>query len=141
MALILQFLSWSLFHEQFSESQDLTLWFWTAQIGIACLIIFVGFIGFSPPVTVIVDESSFIVSQGQRSTEMKIDSSIYCRVISPLQYYRKWYNQVDRYMTHIPEDILLIFSDHKVTAVGINPVAHAILRSALNGSSNTNPAI
>jgi len=138
LTLILQFLSWSLFHEQLEQNQDLLMWYWNGQLGIGILVLLLGFLGFSPRVRVIVNESSIEISQGVRSIEMDLDTSPHCRIISALEYHREWGHQVEGYMTHIPEDVLLIFSEHGVIAIGINPLAHANLRSVLSRSNPIN---
>lgn len=136
MLIVMQFLSWSLWHEEITGNSGDAMWYWVIQLGVAGFILIGGFIGYTPRVHVALTESSLRVSQGKRSAMIHRNSMIDCRVVSALRYYRDWNRRVDRYMTHTPDDVLLIFTEQKITAIGINSDAHAILLDAMNKVSS-----
>lgn len=136
-AIILQFMIWSLWHEEITNHPQTAIWYWRVQLGIAVLIVAGGFIGYCPGVRVVFTGSSIRVAQGRRRVELDIDSVIDHSVIPALQYYRKWNGHVENYMTHIPKDVLLVHGEQEAIAIGVDPHAHALLAAALNRFDGT----
>jgi len=129
--IIVQFLSWSLWNESILASPRVTSWYWTWQISVMGAVFLFGMFGYSPRVKVVFKGGTLAISQGHRCTEMNLHLLKHCRIVSALEYYREWDHQADRYMTKIPEDVLLIFSDQRITAIGVRPVAHEFLFKAI----------
>ncbi len=136
-AIILQFMIWSLWHEEITNHSQTATWYWWVQLGTAVLIVAGGFIGYCPGVRVVFTGSSIRVSQGIRSVELDMDSVIDYSVIPALRYYRKWDGRVESYMTHIPEDVLLVHGEQEAIAIGVDSHAHALLVAALNRFKGT----
>ncbi len=134
--IVMQFLVWSLWHEAITNVPAVAMWYWTCQLGSAVLVFAGGLAGYCPGVKMELTESCLSVSQGQRSAEISLDTSTRCRIVSALQYYREWDSRADRYMTRIPDDVLLVFTDQKVLAIGISSAAHAELLNAMEQSDS-----
>ena len=132
LLIVMQFLSWSLWHEEIASNHKIALWYWFGQLGAVGLVFFGGLIGYCPRVSIELAGSHLSVSQGQRSVKVNLDSLIDCKIVSALRYYRDWDRRAERYMTHIPDDVLLVFTEREITAIGINPDAHAELIVAIN---------
>lgn len=133
-AIIAQFMAWSFWHEETTNSTEVANWYWAIQLGVVVFIAVGGFLGYCPGVRVVLTGAAFHVTQGRRYAEVDLNSVIECRIISALRYYRKWDGRSESYMTHIPEDVLLVLADQRSIAVGIDPDTHAGLLSAMNRS-------
>lgn len=131
-AVVMQFMAWSFWHEEIQNSSRISMWYWGIQLGLAGLVFVGGFLGYCPRVRAVLTESSISVSQGRRSVELDLDTLTDCRIVSALQYYRKWNCRAESYMAHIPEDVLLVLGEQEVIAIGIDPDAHARLLVAMN---------
>ncbi|MCY4159671.1 MAG: hypothetical protein OXE92_06145 [Bacteroidetes bacterium] len=131
---VMQFLSWSFWHEEITGNPETMMWYWVGQLGIGGIVLVGGFLGFTPRVHVTWNGLILAVSQGRRSSKINPESITNCQIIPALRYYREWDRRVERYMTHIPDDVLLIFTESGTTAIaiGINPDAHAVLLTAIH---------
>ena len=129
---MIQFMAWSFWHEEIQNSSQISTWYWGIQLGVAGLVFVGGFLGYCPRVRASLTESSLRVSQGRRSVELGLDTLTDCRIVSALQYYRKWNYRVESYMAKIPEDVLLVLGERKSIAIGIDPDAHARLLVEMN---------
>ena len=134
--IVMQFLVWSLWHEAITNDPEISTWYWICQLGSAVLVLAGGLAGYCPGVKMELTESCLSVSQGQRSAEISPNTSTRYRIVSALQYYREWDSRADRYMTRIPDDVLLVFTDQKVLAIGISSAAHAELLNAMELSDS-----
>ena len=137
-AIVMQFMAWSFWHEEIQNSSRISMWYWGIQLGVAGLVFIGGFLGYCPRVRASLTESSLSVSQGRRSVELDLSTLTDCRIVSALQYYRKWDCRVEGYMAHIPEDVLLVLGERQSIAIGISPDAHARLLVEMNRLAEIN---
>ena len=131
LVIVVKFLSWSLWNESILERPHLIRLYWTWQISVMGAVFLFGILGFRPRVKVVFKGGILQISQGHRNTEIDLNLLKHCRIVSALEYYREWDHQADRYMTRIPDDVLLIFSDQRITAIGVKPAAHEFLLKAI----------
>ncbi len=131
-AIVIQFMGWSFWHEEIQNSSRLSMWYWGIQLGMAGVVLFGGLMGYCPRVQAVLTESSIRAIQGRRSAELTVDTLVDYKIVSSLEYYRKWNGQVERYMAHIPDDVLLVFGEEKSIAIGIDPDVHEKLIGAMN---------
>jgi len=127
----MQFLSWSLWNESILESPYHTRSYLIWQISVVVLIFSFGILGYCPKVKVVFEGVTLKISQGDRFTETDINLLTHCRIVSALEYYREWDHKANRYMTKIPDNVLLVFSDQGISAIGVNPLAHEFLIKAI----------
>lgn len=134
VAVIAQFIAWSLLAAEITANPVVALWYWSVQIAVGSLILIGGFLGYCPRVNVAVTEHLFRVRQGKRSFEIDRASLTGLRIVPALHYYRQWRRRVnvEHFMTHVPPDVLLIFYGKGCIAIGIDSDAHSDLLVALN---------
>ena len=134
VAVIVQFVSWSLLAAEITANPAMAVWYWSAQLAIGGLILIGGFLGYCPRVSVLVTESLFRICQGKRSFEIDLACLTDCRIVPALHYHRHWRRRrnVEHFITHVPPDVLLIFYGQGYIAIGIDSDAHSDLLVALN---------
>lgn len=111
------------------DEQQVWLWPW-AVFGLllaSCLV------GFVPGVKVELTKLGLVVRQGRRSTDIRFADITRCDVVSALVYYRNYamYRDTLRYLTRIPEDILVLTVTDRHVAIGFCPVRHADLNAII----------
>ncbi len=134
VAVIVQFITWSLLAAEITTNPVIAMWYWSLQIAAGSLILIGGFLGYCPRISVGVSEHLFRVRQGKRSFEIDLASLTGLRIVPALHYYRQWRRRgnVEHFMTHVPPDVLLIFYGKGCIAIGIDSDAHSDLLVALN---------